>query len=171
MDLDFDVVDLGPTDHVAEGEQAPDFTRPLVCEEYWEDTSLSELTDEGPVVLVFHTMDGGFPATYAWNEIRDREWHEYDAEVVGVSISSPYEHATLIEDRGIDHRLFSDPANGVAERYGIVHDLDGMEGVAEPRPAVFVVDEQQRVQYAWVATQWPDFPDYDVVEEAIEDVT
>ena len=28
--LDFDVVELGPTDHPEEGETAPDFTRPLV---------------------------------------------------------------------------------------------------------------------------------------------
>ncbi|MFB6184739.1 MAG: redoxin domain-containing protein [Haloarculaceae archaeon] len=170
MDIEFDVVDLGPTDHVEEGEQAPDFTRPLVCSEYWEDASLSELTEAGPVVLVFHPMDGAFPATYVWNEIRDREWTDYDAEVVGVSVSTPYAHERLIEDREIDHRLFADPANGVAERYGIVHDLDGMAGVEEPRPAVFVVDDQRRVEYAWVATQWPDFPDYDAVEAAIEAV-
>jgi len=170
MDLGFDIVDLGETDRVAEGQKAPDFRRPLVCAEYWEDTSLSALTDDGPVVLVFHSMDGAFPATYTWNEISDREWTDYDAEVLGVSISTPYAHKRLIEEREIDHRLFADPANGVAEAFGIVHDLDGMAGVSEPRPAVFVVDDQQRVQYAWVATQWPDFPDYDAVEDALADV-
>ncbi|WP_435319814.1 redoxin domain-containing protein [Haloarchaeobius sp. TZWSO28] len=170
MELDFDVVDLPEADHVAEGDDAPDFTRPLVNEEYWADASLSDLTEEGPVLLVFYTMDGAFPATYIWNEIRDREWGDrFDAQVVGVSISDPYAHKQLIEERGMDYQLFSDPGNGVGEAYGIENPLDGMTGISEPRPAVFLVDADRTVEYAWVAEQWPDFPDYDAVEAALED--
>ena len=64
MDLGFDVVNLPETDAIEDGETAPDFTRPLVTAEYWEDRALSELAAEGPVLLVFHPMDGSFPATY-----------------------------------------------------------------------------------------------------------
>lgn len=165
--VEFDVVELGPTGHPEIGETAPDFTRPLVGREYWEDASLSELTAEGPLVLVFTPMDGAFPATYIWNEIRSREWGE-SIRVVGLSISTPYEHKSLIEERNIDHRLFSDPGNGVAREYGIEHELDGMAGISEPRPAVFVLEEDRTVEYAWVASEWPEFPDYDAVEDAIE---
>ena len=175
MELDFEVVELDAADPPAEGEQAPDFERPLVNAEYWEDTALSELTAEGPVLLCFHTMDGAFPTTYMWNEIRDREWgdrgQDDDLQVVGLSISSPYEHKTTIEERRIDdlgYRLFSDPKNEVAERYGIAHDLDGMAGVSEPRPAVFLLDGERVVQYAWVAAEWPDFPPYDEIEAEID---
>jgi peroxiredoxin len=170
MDLGFDVVDMGPADHVDEGEQAPDFTRPLVNDEYWEDVALSELTGEGPVVLVFHPMDGAFPATYIWNELRDRDFADYDASVVGLSISTPYEHKTFIEERGVAFRFFSDPANGVAETYGTVNDLDGMAGIREPRPAAFVIDGDRTVRYAWVAREWPEFPDYDELEAAVKRV-
>jgi peroxiredoxin len=166
--VDFDVVDLPETDYVAEGDTAPDFTRPLVNEEYWEDAALSDLTAEGPVLLVFHTMDGAFPSTYIWNEVRDRAWDDdRDLAIVGLSISSPYEHKTLIEEREMDYRLFSDPANDVAEQYDIVNDLDGMAGISEPRPAVYLLDEGRTIEYAWVASEWPDFPDYDEVEDAI----
>jgi len=48
VDLDFDVVELGPADHPEVGERAPDFTRPLVNDEYWEDVSLSEICAERP---------------------------------------------------------------------------------------------------------------------------
>ncbi|PSQ36483.1 peroxiredoxin [Halobacteriales archaeon QS_9_70_65] len=168
MNLDFDVVELGPADAPPVGETAPDFTRPLVDDEYWEDVALSELTDDGPVVLVFHTMDGDFPATYIWQAIRDRGWDDYDAEVVGLSVSTPYEHSRFLEEWDIAFRLFSDPQNGVAEAYGVVHDLDGMAGVAEPRPAVFVVDGDRTVREAWVSTEWPEFPPYDDLEAAIE---
>jgi peroxiredoxin len=167
MDFDFEVVELPPADHVEVGERAPEFTRPLVGAEYWEDRALSGLTDEGPVLLLFHSMDGAFPATYLYDEVRERGWTD-DIRVVGVSISTPYEHRALIADRAVDVELFSDPANGVAERYGVAHDLDGMAGVSEPRPAAFLLDGDRRVEYAWVAEQWPDFPDYDAVEAAIE---
>jgi peroxiredoxin len=165
--VDFDVVELPETDHVDVGDVAPDFTRPLANEEYWEDVSLSDLTDEGPVCLVFHPMDGAFPSTYMWNEIRDREWGDH-LTVVGVSISTPYEHKTFIAERGMDYRLFSDPANSVGREYGIPNPMDGMTGIEEPRPAVFLLDSSREVAYAWVASEWPDFPDYDAVEDAIE---
>lgn len=187
MDLDFDVVELGPTDHPTEGDQAPDFERPLVNEEFWEDRALSDLTADGPVVLVFHPMDGAFPATYVWNEIRDREGEHSepsekasgeerpaspgglaDIQVVGVSISTPYAHKRLIDERGIDYRLFSDPAASVAAEYDIENDLDGMAGITEHRPAVFVLDDERVIQYAWVAEEWPAFPPYDEVEAAID---
>lgn len=168
MELDFEVVDLDAPDHPTEGGTAPDFTRPLVNEEYWEDVSLSALTEEAPVLLVFHPMDGAFPSTYIWNEIRDRAWEErFDARIVGLSISTPYEHGTFIEERNIPYELFSDPGNEVAERWGIVNDLDGMHGVTEPRPAVFLLDADRTVEYAWVAEQWPDFPPYDDIENEL----
>jgi len=170
MELDFEVVDLDESDHPDEGAQAPDFVRPLVNDEYWEDVALSELAADGPVLLVFYTMDGDFPATYIWNELRDRAWDDdYDITVVGLSISSPYEHKTFIDEREMDYRLFSDPQNGVAEEYGIVNDLDGMAGISEPRPAVFLIDDERMIQYAWVAQEWPGFPDYDEIEGKLAD--
>jgi len=170
MGLPFDVVDLPPADRVEEGEQAPDFERPLVNHEYWEDAALSELLEDGPVLLVFHTMDGDFPATYTWQEVRDRGWGDH-IRVVGVSISTPYEHKRFIEEWGLEeYELFSDPGNGVAEAYGVVNDLDGIAGIEEARPSVFLVDEERVVRYAWTSETWPDFPDYDGVEDAIDEV-
>lgn len=168
MELDFEVVDLDESDHPIEGTQAPDFVRPLVNKEYWEDVALSELTIDGPVLLVFYTMDGDFPATYIWNELRDRAWEDdYDITIVGLSISSPYEHKMFIDEREMSYRLFSDPQNGVAEEYGIVNDLDGMAGISEPRPAVFLIDEELTIQYDWVAQEWPEFPDYDEIADEL----
>jgi peroxiredoxin len=174
--VDFEVVDLGDADHPEVGDAAPSFTRPLVDAEYWEDAALSDVYAEGPTLLVFHPMDGAFPSTYVWNEIRDRKWEGSEVgdgahlQVVGVSISSPYEHKTLIEERGISSRLFSDPGAGVAEAFGIDWELDGMTGVREPRPAVFLVDEEGTIRYAWVASEWPAFPEYDEIEAALADL-
>ncbi len=166
--MEFDVVDLGPADHPEPGDEAPDFTRPLVTDEFWEDRSLSELTADGRVVLVFTPMDGTFLAQYTWDELRDRGWDEYDATVVGVTISTPYVHSRFIDDRDLPFALFADPTNAVAEAYGIAHDLDDMTGVSEPRLAIFVVDEERVVEDAWVTTEWPEFLEYDEIEATLE---
>jgi len=170
MELDFEVVSLPDADHVAVGERAPDFVRPLVNEEFWEDRSLDSLTADGPVLLVFTTMNGAFPATYTWNELRERDWEaDYDVSIVGVTISDPYDTTETIRDRGIDYPVFSDPQNGVAEEFGVVHDLDGMTGVTEPRPSAFLLDDDRSVEYAWVAAEWPDFLPYEEIEGALDD--
>ncbi|RRJ30351.1 peroxiredoxin family protein [Halocatena pleomorpha] len=167
--VEFDVVDLGPADHPTDGDHAPDFTRPLVNTEFWENVSLSTLYEDAPVLLLFHPMDGAFPATYLWNELRERDIDDRDRiQTVGLSISTPYAHKQLIESRDIDARLFSDPSNEVAEQYGIAHDLDGMAGISEPRPATFLIDEAGVIRHAWVGSEWPSFPDYDEIEAAIE---
>lgn len=170
--MEFDVVELDETDHPTDGEQAPDFVRPLVNAEYWEDVSLSELASSEPVLLVFHPMDRAFPSTYIWNELRDRGFDDYDVTVVGLSISTPYEHKWFIEDRdlaGTGFRFYSDPANEIAQLYDIENDLDGMAGISEPRPATFLLDEELTVRYSWVAREWPEFPDYDDLQSAVEE--
>lgn len=168
MGLPFEVVDLPAPDALETGQQAPDFVRPLVNEEYWEDAALSEVVGDQPTVLVFHTMDGDFPATYMWKAIRARNWGT-NARVIGLSISTPYEHERFIDEWGLSgYELFSDPANGVAEQYGLVHDLDGMAGIEECRPAVYILDSERTVQHRWIAQTWPDFPDYDEIATEID---
>jgi len=163
---DFDVVSLPETDHVDEGDTAPDFTRPLVDEEYWEDRALSEVVD-GPTLLLFHPMNGAFQATYLYNTVDDHGWAD-DLEVVGVSISSPYAHKRLLSERGDGARIFSDPGAGVIGEYGLEHDIDGMTGITESRPAVFLLDADRTVEYAWVASEHPEFPDAEPIEDAID---
>ena len=164
--VDFDVVSLPETDHVAEGETAPDFTRPLVNDEYWEDRSLDAVVD-GPTLLLFHPMDGAFQGTYLYNTVDDHGWAD-DVDVLGVSISTPYAHKRLLADRGDGVRIFSDPGAGVIEEYGVAHDIDGMSGITESRPAVFLLDGDRTVEYAWVASEHPEFPDAEAIDDAVD---
>ncbi|ERG95886.1 redoxin domain-containing protein [Haloquadratum walsbyi] len=169
-DLDFSVTDLPSVSHPEVGETVPDFTRPLVNDEYWEDTALSTVTESGPTLLVFHPMDGAFPTTYMWNAIDDHGFGD-DVTLIGVSVSSPYEHSSLLESREIDARLYADPSAELAEQYNIPNPLDDMTGVTEHRPAIFLLDTERTVQYVWVATEWPAFPDYDEIATAISEHT
>ncbi|APX97745.1 Peroxiredoxin [Natronorubrum daqingense] len=160
-----ELVEFPPTEHPTEGEQAPDFTRPLVTDEYWEDASLSDLVaEDGRVLVVFFPLNWGGKSVYWWDELQGRDWAP-DVSVVGVGISQPFDHQRFIERRGLEYPLFSDPGNDVAERYGVVHDLDGMAGISEPRPAMFLVGPDRTVEYAWVASEWPPSPPFDDLED------
>ncbi|RQH01708.1 redoxin domain-containing protein [Natrarchaeobius oligotrophus] len=167
---EFDVVSLGSADAPEAGDRAPDFTRPLVNREYWEDRTLSELAGEsdGPTILVFTPMIGSFLATYLWEELAERGWDERAGQVVGVTAANPYGVKRFLEDGEYSFSLFADPGNGVAESYDLAHDLDGMAGVGEPRVALFALASDLTVEASWIADEWPEFPDYDGLEEAFD---
>lgn len=168
--MDFDVTALPDPALPAIGEAPPSFTRPLVTIDGWKDTALEDVAPGEALLLVFHPMDGSFPATYIWKEISGRDWGD-ELHVVGCSPSTPYEHASFIRERGLeDYALFSDPGAVIAREYGIAHELDGMTGVTDARPAVILIDSTGLVQYTWGADEYPEFPPYDEIEAAIDDL-
>ncbi|MFC4439877.1 MULTISPECIES: redoxin domain-containing protein [Natrialbaceae] len=163
---EFDVVELEPTAHVQPGEGAPDFTRPLVSDEYWEDRTFADLVD-GRTILVFTPMIGSFVAKYVWDELVERGWDDREERIVGVTASTPYGVSRFLDENDFSFEIFADPANDVADAYGLAHDLDGMAGISEPRPAFVAVDADRTVDAVWVASEWPEFPDYDELEEQL----
>ncbi|MFP8955564.1 redoxin domain-containing protein [Natrialbaceae archaeon A-CW3] len=166
---DFDVIELEAPANPDVGETAPDFTRPLVTQEFWADRSLSSLLeDDERVVLVFTPMVGSFVCQYVWDELAERGWDKRKTRIVGVTASTPYSISGFLEERDLSFEIIADPANEIAETYGIAHDLDGMTGISEPRLAFFAIDSDRRVEAAWVATEWPEFPEYDHLEATLE---
>lgn len=154
---------LPPTDHLEPGDDVPSFTRPLVNADFWEDVAFEELLDE-PTVLLFYPMDGTGMASYAWIELRERG---LDPEsLVGLSISTPYEHKRFIDDHRLPYRLYSDPGNGVAEDFGVVHDHHGM-AIQGARPSAFLVTADRTIEWVWVGDEWPALPPYDEIERVL----
>ncbi|PSQ42408.1 hypothetical protein BRD17_08750 [Halobacteriales archaeon SW_7_68_16] len=103
------------------------------------------------------------------DEIAERDWTD-TIDAYGLSISTPYERAEFLAERESGVPPFGDPSNAVAPEYGIVHDLDGMADVTEPRPAPFLLRGDLTVEYARVAAEHPAFPPYDEIEGAIADL-
>lgn len=168
MKLDFPVVSFNTACDLTVGNEFPDFTRPYVKQEMWRDRSLSSLASTNPVCILFHSMIGSFPPIYLWKEVMNRGWIEkFDISVTAITASNPYEIRRFLDREDLPVGVFSDPANTVATSVGLAHDLDGMTGISEPRTAVVLVDEELRVQYRWVAAEWPEFPDFETVETSI----
>jgi len=154
---------LPPAAHLEVGDAAPSFARPLVNADYWEDVSIDDLLSE-PTLLLFYPMDGTGMASYAWIEIRERG---IDPDrLLGLSISTPYEHQAFIHDHRLPYRLYSDPGNDVAEAFGVVHDHHGMS-ISGARPSAFLLEPDRTIRWAWVAEEWPAMPPYDDLEAAL----
>jgi peroxiredoxin len=124
------------------GSEAPDFT---LRDENGEELKLSSLRGRN-VVLVFYPL--------AFSPLCTRELHDisgaaekYDAagaEVIGISIDSPYVLKAFKRDEGIKARLAADfhPKGAVARQYGAY-----IEDAGIATRATFVIDKNGKIAY------------------------
>jgi peroxiredoxin len=124
------------------GEQAPDFT---LRDETGDELTLSELRGRN-VVLVFYPLAFSSMCTRELHDISDAR-DRYDAagaEVIGISVDSPYALKAFKRDEGIKARLASDfhPKGDVARKYGAYIEEAGIA-----TRATFVIDKDGKVAY------------------------
>ncbi|WP_115862604.1 redoxin domain-containing protein [Halorussus litoreus] len=149
------------------GDDAPDFTAPLANGDV-EEFTLSDHLDEAPVVLAF--FPGAFTGvcTSEMNAFEDElaAFEEAGATVYGISVDSPFALNEFREQEGLSFGLVSDSNKEIIEDYGVEMDFAdmGYYGVAER--AVFVVDEEGEITYAWVGDDPGVEPDYETVRGA-----
>jgi peroxiredoxin len=122
-------------DILAAGMPAPDFALHATPDQILR---LGELRGR-PVILVFYPADwspvcGDQVALY--NEILP-EFHEYGAEIVGISVDGVWCHAAFARDRHLHFPLLADfePKGAVSRLYGAYR---AEEGISER--ALFVLD-------------------------------
>jgi peroxiredoxin len=154
---------------VQEGEPAPAFTAPAAKPNGdIEAVSVSELVGDGPVVLAF--FPGAFTSvcTAEMETFEDRlaDVRGAGADVVGVSIDSPFSLQEFAGQHDLSFPLVGDTDKEVIDAYDVRMDFDalGVHGLA--KRAVFVVDADRTVTYAWVSEDPGVEPDYDDVIEA-----
>jgi peroxiredoxin len=151
------------------GDPAPDVTAPLANGEV-EEFELADRLDEAPLVLAF--FPGAFTGvcTHEMETFEDRldEFVEAGATVLGVSVDTPFALNAFREDSGLTFDMISDTNRRLVEAFDVSMDFAslGVDDVA--KRAVFVVDEEGVVTYAWVADDPSIEPDYDEVYEAVE---
>ncbi|WP_254837937.1 redoxin domain-containing protein [Natronomonas marina] len=157
---------------VEKGDDAPDFTAPAAKPNGdIEAVSLSETLADGPTVLAF--FPGAFTSVCTGEMVtfRDRldELEAAGADLYGVSIDSPFSLQEFADQHDLNFPLVGDTEKELLDAYDVRMDFEALdiEGVAER--AVFVVDEDGTVTYAWVGDDPGVEPDYDEVVEAAAD--
>lgn len=155
---------------VEEGDTAPDFTAPLANGQVSEFTFSDTLPEAAPVVLAF--FPGSFTAGCS-NELtsfQDRleEFEEAGATLFGVSVDLPFSQNEFRDHLGLSFALVSDTDRDLVTAYDVAMDFGhiGVHDVA--KRAVFVVDGDETVTYAWVSDDPGVEPNYDEVLAAVE---
>lgn len=155
------------------GREAPEFSATLVTPGGERETvSLSELLDDGPVLLAFYTNDFSPDCIEEWCSFRDYGLLEdEDVQVVGISKSGAYLHERFIDYLGIEFPLVSDPDLEVAEAYDVAYRAAKL--FPRSRRSCFLVDTDGVVQYRWLADHWldptRDVPPVEEIHEAVRE--
>ncbi|MBK0418135.1 peroxiredoxin [Leucobacter sp. CSA1] len=101
------------------GRQAPDFT---LSDQYGEELTLSELTAEGPVALVFFPLAFSGICTGELCELRDNlaVFEDRRVRLLGISVDSVHALRAWAEQEDYGFSILSDfwPHGAVAQAYG-----------------------------------------------------
>ena len=147
------------------GEKAPSFT---LRNSATEEVSLSDYKGKNVVALFFPLAFTGVCTTELC-EIRDSiaEYNNMNAEVVAISVDSPFTLAKFKEEQGYNFPLLSDFNKEVSRAYGSLYEdfvLD-MKGVS--KRSAFVIDKEGTIKYAEILENAGDIPNFAAVKDAL----
>ena len=147
------------------GGKAPQFT--LVGSDTKE-VSLSDYNGKN-VVLLFFPMAFTGVCTDELCSMRDdiATYQGLDAEILAVSVDSPFTLAKFKEDQNLNFPLLSDFNKDVSEAYGAIYDefVFGLKGVS--KRSAFVIDKEGTVRYAEVLENAGELPNFEAVKETL----
>jgi peroxiredoxin len=106
---------------------------------------------KGKVVLLFFPLAFSPVCTDEMCHMRDTwsQWEGLDAQVLGISVDSPFVTDRFRADQNIPFPILSDFNKDVASKYGVLYEeLVGLKGVA--KRSAFVVGADGKIAYAWV---------------------
>ncbi len=147
------------------GQAAPDFA--LFSDEKKE-VKLSDFRGKN-VVINFFPMAFTSVCTSQLCDARDnmKKYESLNAEVLGISVDSPFTLAKFKEDNEYNFPLLSDFNKETSQAYGAYYEnfVFGLKGVS--KRAVFVVDTEGVVKHAEVLENAGDLPNFAKIREAL----
>ena len=151
---------------IAEGDDAPRFELPALVDGDHRRVALDEYLGDDVVILAFYPGDFN-PACDEESDLDELDLFtmQKDVSVLGISADTLYSHAAFASEYDLHVPLLSDTRREVAERYGVT--FQDVLGQALVERAVFVVDHDGVVQYAWSTHDLTALPDVDAIKDAI----
>lgn len=149
------------------GDKAPDFRLPATGER--DTVALGEFQGKKNVVLLFFPFAFSPVCTDEFCAIRDTHYAEYDqldAQVLGISVDSPFTLKAWAEQQGFRFPLLSDFNKEVARAYDVYYEqLGNFRGVA--KRAAFVIDKDGIIRYRWVSDDPKVLPDLGEIRQVL----
>lgn len=151
---------------VQAGQDAPDFT---LRNTDMQDVTLSSFRGQKNVVLLFVPFAFTGVCTSELCSVRDNlnNYASLNAEVLGISVDSPFAQKQWKEKESLNFTLLSDFNRQACQAYGAYFaDLRGLQGVA--KRAAFVIDKAGKVQYAEVLDSPANLPNFDQIQATLQ---
>lgn len=151
------------------GDIAPDFTLPTSNRE--ESVQLSEFKGKNVLLLFFPLAFTGV-CTKELCSVRDNLsiYNNFNAEVLGISVDSPFTLNKYKEEQGLNFTLLSDFNKEVSTTYDCIYEsfIGWMKGVS--KRAAFIVDKNGVVQYAEVLENAGEIPNFEAINSVFEQI-
>ncbi len=147
------------------GDKAPSFKL------YSSDLKEVSLQDYQGKKLIIHFFPLAFTGVCTTQLCTMRDsfgyYKDLNADIIGISVDSPFTLAKFKEDQNYQFPLLSDFNKETARAYGAVYDefVFGMKGVA--KRAAFVIDENGEVIYAEVLEEAGNLPDFEKIKTVV----
>ncbi len=148
------------------GQEAPDFT---LKNTDMEDVTLSSFRGQKNVVLLFVPLAFTGVCTQELCAVRDNlnTYANLHAEVLGISVDSPFSQQAWKEKESLNFTLLSDFNREVVKAYGVQYEtLLGFQGVA--KRSAFVIDKEGKTQYQEVLENARDLPNFDQINATLQ---
>ncbi len=156
---------------VKAGDPAPDFVVPLANGEVSEFAFADAFPEQAPVVLAFFPGSFTSVCSHEMSTFQERlsEFEDAGATIYGVSVDLPFSQNEFRDELGLQFAFLSDSDRQLVDAYDVAMDFGhlGVNDVA--KRAVFVIDDDMTVSYAWVSDDPGVEPDYDEVLEAVSE--
>ena len=147
------------------GDKAPLFT---LHASDTKEVSLKDYQGRNVVVLFFPLAFTGV-CTEELCTMRDAlaDFNNMDADVLAISVDSPFTLAKFKESENLNFPLLSDFNKEVSRQYGSLYDTFafGMQGVS--KRSAFVVDKEGVIRYAEVLESAGDLPNFAAIKETL----
>lgn len=150
------------------GDKAPEFTLPSSDKEM---INLSDYKGKNVVVLFFPLAFTGVCTAELCSVSGDlNAYAGLDAEVIGISVDSPFSLAHFKERENIDIMLLSDFNKEVSRAYGSLYEefVFGMRGVS--MRSAFIVDSDGKIRYHEVLENVENQPNFDAIKHKLEEL-
>ncbi len=148
------------------GDKAPEFEAPD------QNLKVRRLADFKGSNLVLAFFPGAFTSvcTKEMCTFRDSmsNLNRLNAKVLGVSVDQPFSNAKFAKENNLNFDLLSDLKRDMSKNYGGLHqDFVKVPGLQASKRAVFIIDRDGKVAFAWTTDDPGVEPDYKKVEEEL----
>ena len=150
------------------GSKAPDFTLKSMSSGELDDVQLSANYGEKNTLLLFVPLAFTGVCTQELCDVSGGldAYSDLNANVIAISVDSPFAQAQWAEKENISITLTSDLNKKTAADYDVLlDDLLGLGSVSAR--AAFVIDKEGTVQYAEQTETPKDLPNFDAIKEAL----